>query len=269
MKKILFAIGLTLALSACGGGGGQAPSNSFTPEQKNVAHTGLPYYEMTSGTYHTFSISNIKAAHWDAETKEIIVDSAVTGTAQGPGAGSRYLVEQYSTNTCADFPDKALFVSTYSFNNTGLPVDSPSLSSSLQDAFWKDSNGVAYLGETINGAGEGDAGEPVFSASPIAGEHVRVDETFYTGMCQGHGKVYEQNFVTDYYTIRNVAEWNGFKDVWLVSLVERPDSPTPIYYEYAYAREDIPGQHGGQVGAWCWTENPDYYSCGNYYQAIN
>lgn len=260
MKYLLSAV-LLAFLSSCGGGGGGSTAVPAPPSPViQPLSTGLPYLEMTAGTYHTFDIYNITAAHWDDSTKELVVDAADKGTVQG----HPYLVEQYSINTCADYPNKTFFVNTYTFNDSGLPVDKIDFNSSLQNAVFNDQNGTAYLGEAINGYGRADEGEPILSTNPVAGEHIHQSSNWFAGC--GSSTVIQTGFQTDYYTIKHVDSWNGFNDVWLVSLIEQAQTSAPIYYEYAYAR-NTPTQQGGQVATWCWSANANHYSCGNMYVA--
>lgn len=251
MKK--FVIALLFSLTACGSG------NSTTPVVSTG--TGLPYYPMTAGTYQTFTIGAINAAHWAANTKELIIDAVVSGTVQG----HKYLVEQYSQTTCpASFGDKPFYVNAYSFNDTGLSQATPDLSNALEDGFFTSSTGVAFLGEALNPSVHGDIGEPIISSNPVAGEHIHTHEVLM-GLC-GNNVPTGQTLDTDYYTVRHVDDWNGFKDAWITTLIERPDTD-PTYYEFIYAAS-TPSQFGGLVGEWCWNAKQDHYSCGNLYTAI-
>lgn len=252
-----------LLLAGCGGGGGNG-TGIPTPVISSLG-TGLPYNPMIPGSHLSFSIAQITAAHWNTNSNELIVDA--TGSSVNRD-GFHNLVEQYSTNTCANFPGQTFYVNAYSFNDTGAPLSGPvDLNKSLQDGFFSDSNGVQYLGEAINGLLSGNGGEPVLSTSPVAGEHIHNVQTWYgpvnsaNGGC-GNTSVYETGFTTDYYTVRHVDSWNGFSDVWITSLIEQAVTDHPIYYGYAYARSV------GQVGSWCWSAAQDHYSCGNLYVAL-
>lgn len=210
---------------------------------------------MTEGTHLTFPVVAITAAHWDINTNELVVDSTGANTT----IGHKYLVEQYSTNTCADYPGKTFYVNTYTFNDTGFPVATIDLNSSLQNTTFLSDNGISFLGETINVYGKSTVGEPLLSVNPVAGEHIHTDSIWTKGC--GNNTTVEVGFQTDYWTVRHVDSWNGFSDVWITSLIERPNTPNPTYYGFAFARNI------GQVGAWCWESQPNYYSCGNVYIA--
>lgn len=268
MKKLCILPALLLA--ACGGGSDTPSASpvSISSPTPMPAHTGLPYYEMTEGTHQTFTIQNISAAHWDDAKHLLVVDAMHPGTV----SGGKYLVEQYSTNTCASFPGQVFYVNSYSFNNTGLPYSgAPNLGASLQDGFFYDQAGSRFLGEAINGL-VSPTGEPIIAADPIAGQHIHQVQTWYgpvnntSGGCGG-AQVYETGFQTDYYTVQHLDTWGGFTDVWITSLIETPVSGTPTYYEFVYARHTA-DQFGGLVTSWDWNVNNDGYACCNYYLAV-
>lgn len=255
---------LTLLIGCGGGGGGSGNTNSpvvpITPP--TVTNTGIPYYEMENGTYQTFTIQLTSAAHWDNNTHEVIIDASAPGLV----LGHKFLVEQYSMETCpGSFGNQQLYVNTYSFNDTGLPLSVLDPTTNLIDGFFTSTDGIPFFGEVMNPLGHGDIGEPIIATNLVAGQHIHTVETLM-GPC-GDNTVLSTGYQTDYYTVKHLDSWNGWTDVWFTSLIETPVTGAKVYYEFVYARHTAT-QFGGLVASWGWNGAPNGYSCCNFYMAI-
>lgn len=235
----------------CGGNSYQSERVSPALPSTKQFVTGNPYFPLGSGTSRSYRITKIAAAHWDSAANELIIDSLNSE----PNPLGETFTYYYSFRSDCTGVGPATFITKWSFS--AKPRDFY-WDSYIFDSVVTHTNGTRYIGEGV--VNSGSLPEAKLTWDPIEGEHL--DGTVEWKLDLSCNATETGGFIDWHYTtVRHLPELYGYQDVWQTTLIEQHVTipRPPVYYTYFFAK------NAGMIAFYCWTENPDFYSCGNLY----